>query len=155
MLERGATTVTGVPARPPALFVASALGKFDRDAVLRPEFIAPMLDYVEKRSPTLKDAMVEARAGRYGPAAIEALAAGDQEAAAFLRGFDLFSKGQLDQAAAQLQLAAGPRRQFFPAAFYLGAVFATAGRDLLPRGKTLAPCGTKRSTTTPLQGGSP
>ena len=129
VLERGATTLTGVPATPPALFVSSALGKFDRDAVLRPEFVAPMLDYVERRSPTLKDAMVEARAGRYGPAAIEALSAGDQEAAAFLRGFDLFSKGQLDQAAAQLQLAAGPRRQFFPAAFYLGAVFATAGRD--------------------------
>jgi len=129
VLERGTPTLTGVPATPPALFVASALGKFDRDAVLRPEFVSPMLDYVEKRSPTLKDAMVEARAGRYGPAAIEALSAGDQEAAAFLRGFDLFSKGQLEQAAAQLQLAAGPRRQFFPAAFYLGAVFATAGRD--------------------------
>ncbi len=129
VLERATTTLNGMPATPPALFVPSALGKFDRDAVLRPEFVAPMLDSMEKRSPTLKTAMAEARAGRYGPAAIEALSAGDQEAAAFLRGFDLFSKGQLDQAAAQLQLAAGPRRQFFPAAFYLGAVFATAGRD--------------------------
>jgi tetratricopeptide (TPR) repeat protein len=129
VLERKTTTATGVPATPPALFVSSALGRFDRESVLRPEFVSPMLDYVEKRSPALKDAMVEARAGRYGPAAIEALTAGDQEAAAFLRGFDLFTKGQLDQAAAQLQLAAGPRRQFFPAAFYLGAVFASAGRD--------------------------
>ena len=129
VIERKTTTLTGVPATPPALFVPSALGKFDRAAVLRPELVSPMLDYVEKRSPALKDAMVEARAGRYGTAAIEALTAGDQEAAAFLRGFDLFTKGQLDQAAAQLQLAAGPRRQFFPAAFYLGAVFASAGRD--------------------------
>jgi len=88
-----------------------------------------MLDIVDKRSPALKDAMVEARAGRYGAAAIEALTAGDQEAAAFLRGFDFLTKGQLDQAASQLQIAAGPRRQFFPAAFYLGAVFASAGRD--------------------------
>jgi VWFA-related protein len=129
VLERAATTVAGVPATPPALFVSSALGKFDRAAVLRPELVSPMLDDIEKRSPALKDAMAEARAGRYGPAAIEALTAGDQEAAAFLRGFDFFTKGQLDQAAAQLQLAAGPRRQFFPAAFYLGAVFAAAGRD--------------------------
>ena len=28
-----------------------------------------------------------------------------------------------------MQLAAGPRREFFPAAFYLGAAFAAAGRD--------------------------
>jgi len=57
------------------------------------------------------------------------LGAGDQQAAAFLRGVDLFIKGQLDQAAAQLQIAAGPRREFFPAAFYLGAIFAANGRD--------------------------
>jgi len=41
----------------------------------------------------------------------------------------LFGKGQLDQAATQLQLAAGPRRDFFPAAFYLGAIYASVGRD--------------------------
>jgi len=47
----------------------------------------------------------------------------------FLRGLDHFTKGQLDQAATQFQTAAGPRREFFPAAFYLGACFAAAGRD--------------------------
>jgi Flp pilus assembly protein TadD len=88
-----------------------------------------MFDMVEKRSPALKDAMVEARAGRYGTAALEALSAGDQAVAAFMRGVELLAKGQLDQAATQLQLAAGPRREFFPAAFYLGACFAAAGRD--------------------------
>ena len=35
----------------------------------------------------------------------------------------------ISQAATQLQLAAGPRREFFPAAFYLGACFAAVGRD--------------------------
>jgi len=35
----------------------------------------------------------------------------------------------LNEAATQLALAAGPRREFFPAAFYLGACFAAAGRD--------------------------
>ena len=93
------------------------------------DLLGPLLDMVEKRSPTLKDAMVEARAGRYGTAALEALSAGDQTVASFLRGVDLFAKGQLDQAATQLQLAAGPRRDFFPAAFYLGACFAAVGRD--------------------------
>ena len=73
--------------------------------------------------------MVEARAGRFGPAALEALTSGDQAAAAFLRGLDFFIKGLLDQAVTQLTLAAGPRREFFPAAFYLGATYAAAGRD--------------------------
>jgi hypothetical protein len=91
--------------------------------------IGTMLDMVERRSPGLKDSVVEARAGRYGPAALEAMTAGDQTVAAFLRGVELFTKGQLDQAATQLQISAGPRREFFPAAFYLGALFAAAGRD--------------------------
>ena len=108
---------------------ASSLPKFDKAAVLAPDVVGTMLDMVEKRSPSLKDSLTEARAGRYGPAALEAFSAGDQTVAAFLRGIELFNKGQLDQAATQLQIAAGPRREFFPAAFYLGALFAAAGRD--------------------------
>lgn len=127
VLEKTAGASGAAPS--PSLSFASRIARFDRDAVLTPEVVKPMLDLVGARSPALKDAMTEARAGRYGAAALEALSTGDQEAAAFLRGFDLFSKGQLDQAATQLQVAAGPRRQFFPAAFYLGAVFAAAGRD--------------------------
>lgn len=125
-----ASPVDSAPRRAAAATLfAGSLPTFERTAVTTREFLAPMFDAVEKRSPTLKDAMVEARAGRYGPAALEALTSGDQEAASFLRGLDFFIKGQLDQAAIQLQLAAGPRREFFPAAFYLGAVFAAAGRD--------------------------
>ena len=108
---------------------ASSLPKFDKAAVLAPDVVGSMLDLVEKRSPSLKESLTEARAGRYGPAALEAFTAGDQTVAAFLRGIELFTKGQLDQAATQLQIAAGPRREFFPAAFYLGALFAAAGRD--------------------------
>jgi len=88
-----------------------------------------MLDAVGARSPSLKSAMIEARAGRYAPAALEALTAGDQQAAAFLKGLDLYSKGQIDQAATQLNIAAGPRREFYPAAFLLGACFAAGGKD--------------------------
>jgi thioredoxin-like negative regulator of GroEL len=74
--------------------------------------------------------MTEARAGRYGTAALEALTAGDQQAAAYLKGLDLYAKGQIDPAATQLAIAAGPRREFYPAALLLGACFAAGGRDL-------------------------
>jgi Flp pilus assembly protein TadD len=131
VLERaaGARTVAPAAVTAASLSFASSLPKFDAANAMKGELLTQMLDMVEKRSATLKDAMVEARAGRYGPAALEALTTGDQATAAFLRGLDLFGKGQLDQAATQLQLAAGPRRDFFPAAFYLGAIYASVGRD--------------------------
>jgi VWFA-related protein len=112
-----------------AMTFGQSLPKFDSQVVVTSAVLTPMLDVVGKRSAALEEAMIEARAGRYGPAALEALTAGDQTAAAFLRGLDFFIKGQLDQALTQLTLAAGPRREFFPAAFYLGAVYAAAGRD--------------------------
>lgn len=131
VIDRAAapTAVSYVERAAAAKSFASTLPKFDREAMLARDLLAPMLDVVEKRSATLKDALVEARAGRYGAAALEALGAGDQTAAAFLRGVDLYSKGQLDQAATQLAIAAGPRREFFPAAFFLGAAYASVGRD--------------------------
>jgi tetratricopeptide (TPR) repeat protein len=88
-----------------------------------------MLTMVERHSPDLKTALVEARAGRYDAAAREAFNSGDLIVGAFWSGVDLFSKGELDEAAAQLQAAAGPRREFFPAAFFLGACYAAVGRD--------------------------
>jgi predicted Zn-dependent protease len=132
VLERtGAPKAAAAPAAvtTAAVSFAGSLPKFDREAALRPDLVAAMLDLVEQRSAALKASVVEARAGRYGPAAIEALGTGDQEAAAFLRGLDLFTRGELDQAATQLHIAAGERRSFFPAAFYLGAAFAAVGRD--------------------------
>jgi thioredoxin-like negative regulator of GroEL len=102
---------------------------FDRGAVLQPALVNNMLDTIAARSPSLKSAMTEARAGRYGPAALEALTAGDQQVAAFLKGLDLYAKGQIDQAATQLNIAAGPRREFYPAALLLGACFAAGGKD--------------------------
>jgi VWFA-related protein len=131
VLERaaGAVTVSAASRMEAAKAFAATLPAFDREAVLGRDFVSGLLDIVEKRSATLKDAIVEARAGRYGAGALEALGAGDQTAAAFLRGLDLFSKGQWGPAATQLQIAAGDRREFFPAAFYLGATFAALGRD--------------------------
>jgi tetratricopeptide (TPR) repeat protein len=97
--------------------------------VLDRDLLETMLALVERRAPELKTALGEARAGRYDAAAREAFNNGDLIVGAFLGGVDLFSKGELDEAAAQLQAAAGPRREFFPAAFFLGACYAAVGRD--------------------------
>ena len=131
VLERGAgaRVVAPATAAAAAMSFAGSLPAFDRKAALTGDVVGAMIDIAEKRAPALKDAFLEARAGRYGPAALDALSEGDQTTATFLRGLDLFTRGQLDQALTQLDIAAGPRREFFPAAFYLGAVFAAAGRD--------------------------
>jgi VWFA-related protein len=117
----------GGPILVPANF--ARVSAFDRNAVLQPALLGGMLESIAARSPSLRSAMTEARAGRYGAAALEALSAGDQQAAAYLKGIDLYIKGQIDQAATQLAIAAGPRREFYPAAFLLGACFAAGGRD--------------------------
>ena len=105
------------------------IAKFDRSAVVAPAVVNGMLETIAARGPAVKDALTEARAGRYGAAALEALTAGDQTVAQFMRGLEFYLKGQLDQAATQLNLAAGPRREFFPASFFLGAAYAESGRD--------------------------
>ena len=131
VLERaaGGTVLSDATRMEAAKAFAATLPAFDRQAVLGRDFVAGLLDIAEKRSATLKDAIGAAREGRYGAGALEAFDAGDQTVAAFLRGLDLFSKGQWAQASTQLQIAAGDRREFFPAAFYLGATFAALGRD--------------------------
>ena len=113
----------------PMPFLRGTAAKFEPGVAIQPDLLRSMLDSVEKRSPALKSALAEARAGRYGPAALEALTTGDDAAAAFFKGLEWYTKGQLNEAATQFQIAAGPRREFFAAAFYLGAVFAAAGRD--------------------------
>ena len=109
--------------------ITPPLPKFDRAIALERDLLDVMLTMVERHSPDLKTALVEARAGRYDAAAREAFNSGDLIVGAFWSGVDLFSKGELDEAAAQLQAAAGPRREFFPAAFFLGACYASVGRD--------------------------
>ena len=113
----------------PSPFTQGTVAKVDSKLPLSPRVLGEFLGLAEKQFPELKGPLAEARAGRFGIAAIEALTSGDQTAAAFFKGLDWYSKGQLNQAVTQLELASGPRREFFPAAFYLGAVFAAAGRD--------------------------
>jgi tetratricopeptide (TPR) repeat protein len=58
-----------------------------------------------------------------------ALDAGDQAAGAMLRGLELLTKGQLDQAATQFTAAQRSAPDSALAAFYLGACYAAAGKD--------------------------
>lgn len=103
--------------------------RFEISATLAPDVLEAMLDLVQAERPSLKAALADARAGRWGPAARAAFEAGEQEAATLLRGIELLAKGEIGAAARLFEAAAGPRRQFFPAAFYLGACLAAAGRD--------------------------
>lgn len=138
-IEKGGTPV-GLLLRPfivqpagsgplPPAHLTSWVPAFTRESVLAAPVVAEMVTLAAGRSAVLADALTEAKAGRYGTAALEALTAGEQTVAAFFKGLDFFVKGQLDQAATQFTTAAGPRREFFPAAFYLGACYAEAGRD--------------------------
>ena len=66
VIERAASTAVTASARMEAAKAfAATLPAFDRQVVLERGFVAGLLDIVEKRSPTLKDAVTEARAGRY------------------------------------------------------------------------------------------
>jgi thioredoxin-like negative regulator of GroEL len=114
-----------LPDNPPQL----AIPRFDRGAVMAAPVLGEILAGLERQTPSLREATAAARDGRFGAAALEALTAGAQEAAAFFKGLEWYEKGDINQAANQFNIAAGPRRTFFPAAFYLGAAFAAAGRD--------------------------
>jgi VWFA-related protein len=127
--EAGADAAPGGAVAVAPSVVTPLLPKFDPAVALERDLLDAMLIMVERHSPNLKTSLVEARAGRYDAAAREAFNSGDLIIGAFLSGVDLFSKGELDEAAAQLQAAAGPRREFFPAAFFLGACYAAVGRD--------------------------
>lgn len=135
VLDRTAATnaapaaAAGVVVPPLPAVMTPVPPKFDRAMALDNDLLDAMLTMVERRSPDLKIALAEARAGRFDTAARDAFNNGDLVVGAFLSGVDLFSKGELDEAADQLQAAAGPRREFFPAAFFLGACYAAVGRD--------------------------
>lgn len=106
----------------------STLQSFDRKALVEPAALNAVLGAAEKARPASKAAFASARGGKIGPAALDALAAGDQVAAAFLRGVDLFAQGQNDRAMQQLQIAMQGAPTFAPARLFLGATLAEANR---------------------------
>jgi tetratricopeptide (TPR) repeat protein len=129
---RAATdTALSVPSTLPADLLGAMLANLpavDRKDLLAPDVLAAVLAAAERARPAAKGALASARAGNLGPAALEALAAGDQPMAAFLRGVDFFGQGQMDRATQQLQVAMQQAPTFAPARLYLGAALAHNNR---------------------------
>ncbi|MGQ0735448.1 MAG: hypothetical protein ACT4QD_17565 [Acidobacteriota bacterium] len=124
------TAVVVVSALPPDV-IAAVLGTLpglDRKDLVTPDVLSAVLASAERARPTAKAALASARAGKLGPAALEALEAGDQPMAAFLRGVDFFVQGQDDRAMQQLQVAMQQAPTFAPARLFLGAALAQRNR---------------------------
>lgn len=120
-----------IPSPLPNELLASMLTNLplvDSKALLQPTVLATVFSNAEQTRPAAKSALVAARAGKIGPAALEALSSGDQAVAAFLRGVDLFGQGQHDRALQQLQVALQQAPTFAPTRLYLGAVLAHSQR---------------------------
>jgi VWFA-related protein len=133
----GAASATGVdnPAEPAAAAYTSAVAiaakpsAFRREDALKPETLRGTFDVMDKIHPGAKAALARARTGKLDGSAMMALDAGDQAAAAMLRGIELLSKGQLDPAANQFGVALRNAPDLPLASFYLGVCYAAAGRD--------------------------
>jgi len=102
---------------------------FQRADLLKSDVIGFFMDVIDRGRPALKGTTALVRTGKMEGTGLQALEAGDQLAATFLRGLELFSKGDLNQAATQFNAALSLSPDFAPASFYLGACFAAGGRD--------------------------
>ena len=102
---------------------------FQADALLLTEVIGFFMDRVDESRPALKAVTSEVRAGNFTGTGRRAFETGDQMAATFLQGLDLFAQGEWNQAATQFSATLTIAPDFAPAAFYLGACYAVGGRD--------------------------
>lgn len=102
----------------------------DRKALLTPDVMKAVLATAEKDRPgaAARQAIATARGGKFGPAALAALEAGDQVLAAFLRGIDFFAQGQADRAGQQFNLVMQQAPTFGPGRMYLGAILSLASK---------------------------
>ncbi len=121
-----------MPAAATPSVVRELLGEtlaFKSDDLLTAEVVGFFMDQIDKGRPALKAVTSEVRAGNLTGAGRRAFLTGDQMAAAFLQGLDLFSQSKWNQAATQFSVALSSAPDFAPAAFYLGACYAVGGRD--------------------------
>lgn len=127
----GATArpITGAPPDLAAAVLAS-LPSATKDDVLDAGTTAALWAAAEQgRSPAVVAAIKTARSGQMTDAALEALSAGDQGAAAFIRGMDLLGRGQIDPAATQFQTAMRIQGTFGAARAMFGACLLLAHRE--------------------------
>jgi tetratricopeptide (TPR) repeat protein len=109
--------------------------RFDRAGLLQPAVLGRLVDAVNAivpgpASPGVAAAIDEARSGR-PEAMLDHLGDGGKEDArvAFLRGVSFYARGNLQAALTQLQSAMRQSSDLFPAAVYMGACYAAAGKD--------------------------
>lgn len=132
----GAAADSGTGVAPAAASVPTDITKalidslpaFDRQELLDPKVLTSVLAAAETNRPKAKAALADARQGKFGPAALAALDAGDQAMAMFLKGLDLFAQAQPDKAMQQLQTSMQMEPGFAPARLYLGACLAEGRR---------------------------
>ncbi|HSD28790.1 MAG TPA: tetratricopeptide repeat protein, partial [Vicinamibacteria bacterium] len=132
-----------VPRRAGAPSARSPLAKllvekqpFEAKALLEPGTLGPLVDRVASLVPGpvpagVAAAVQEARGGR-PEAILDRLGDSGREDArvAFLRGVSYYARGNLPAALTQLQSALRLSSELFPAAVYMGACYAAAGKDL-------------------------
>jgi VWFA-related protein len=111
----------------------SRIDAFERGSVLTTPVVGFFLDRMNvgnRVAAAPAPAETAVRSGNFD-AALEALksARSDQLAPVFLTGLALYSKGDLEGAAAKFRQSLRLDSEFFPAAFYLGACYAAGGRD--------------------------
>jgi VWFA-related protein len=126
-------TAAGSPT--PAAAVPIPIDAFDRAAVLSRASVGFFLDrLVPVGRPPLPDALLPAlglaRAARFDQSAEIARTSGVQHhAVPFFTGLDALARGDLNRAAEDFGAALALAPDLAPAAFYLGACYAAAGRD--------------------------
>ena len=120
--------ITGTPLASISTMLAAPRA-FARDQLLTSDVVDFFMDVLDLGRPALEATTALIRAGTLQGAGRQAFETGDQMAASFLRGLELFAEGQLGQAATQFESALRIDPQFAPAAFYLGACFAAGGQD--------------------------
>ncbi|MBI2834901.1 MAG: VWA domain-containing protein [Acidobacteria bacterium] len=112
-----------------------AVVPFDRAAILQPAVVTSFLDRMNEMglspaSKAVQTAVEAARNGRFDATSFGgSLLESDRVAASFVRGLALLSRNQLESAASEFRATITAASDFFPAVFYLGAVYAAAGRD--------------------------
>jgi VWFA-related protein len=123
----GTTVAGGAPSLIRSMLPPTA--SFERNDLLKSDVVGFFMDVLDKGRPALKATTTLVRSGKMEGTGLQALESGDQLAATFLRGLELYSKGDLNQAATQFAAALRVSPDFAPASFYLGACYAAAGRD--------------------------
>ena len=112
----------------------SRIDAFDKSSVLTPQVISFFLERLSAAAAAdaaaVRPAIDSARAGNLDEALQALKGTGDDRlAATFLKGLVSLSTGDLKGAEARFDAALRMDSEFLPAAFYLGACYAAAGRD--------------------------